>query len=171
MNKIGVFMTINPSEAGQKSIALKTTLLLVTLITATLYVYTTITPVLGKTIVPAGHYFIRIGHDSGYSPGSLTISRGASVDWSNQDQKPNCPTGQARDYAGLCWPIKECKASIFGQPGTCAGTPVTITSDTGAFDSGDIQPGGGYGHTFNTSGTYKYFDKNNAGHKGEIIVT
>jgi hypothetical protein len=29
-------MTINPSEVGQKSIALKTTLLLVTLITATL---------------------------------------------------------------------------------------------------------------------------------------
>ncbi|MGB6534053.1 MAG: hypothetical protein WBF33_38735 [Candidatus Nitrosopolaris sp.] len=30
-----------------------------------------------------------------------------------------CPAGQAKDWAGICFPLKECKASISAQPGTC----------------------------------------------------
>jgi hypothetical protein len=30
-----------------------------------------------------------------------------------------CPAGQAKDWAGVCYPLKECKASMFAQPGTC----------------------------------------------------
>jgi hypothetical protein len=30
-----------------------------------------------------------------------------------------CPSGQAKDWAGICYPLKECKASISAQPGTC----------------------------------------------------
>ena len=29
------------------------------------------------------------------------------------------PAGQAKDWAGVCYPLKECKASIFAQPRTC----------------------------------------------------
>ena len=30
-----------------------------------------------------------------------------------------CPSGQAKDCAGVCYLLKECKASISAQPGTC----------------------------------------------------
>ena len=30
-----------------------------------------------------------------------------------------CPSGEARDYLGICFPIKECKASFFAAAGTC----------------------------------------------------
>ncbi len=39
-----------------------------------------------------------------------------------QEKKANagqCPAGQAKDWAGICFPLKECKASISAQPGTC----------------------------------------------------
>ena len=32
----------------------------------------------------------------------------------------------------------------------------TVTSDTGAFDSGNLSPGQTYTHTFSTAGTYTY---------------
>jgi len=32
----------------------------------------------------------------------------------------------------------------------------TVTADNGAFDSGDIQPGGTFNHKFNTRGDYAY---------------
>jgi plastocyanin len=112
---------------------LKTAFLSITLITATFYVYTTITPALARQ-----GYFVRIGV-TGYSPSSLAISKGDFVTWSNED-----PSGSP---------------------------PVTVTSDTGAFDSGDIKPGGAFNHTFNTPGTYKYSDKHHPSNKGKIIVT
>ena len=50
--------------------------------------------------------------------------------------------------------------------------PVTVTSGPGSPESFDynIQPGKHMDHEFWDKGTYKYFDKNNPGHKGEIIV-
>ena len=30
-----------------------------------------------------------------------------------------CPSGEARDYIGICFPVKECKASLFAAAGTC----------------------------------------------------
>ena len=35
----------------------------------------------------------------------------------------------------------------------------TITADNGAFDSGDIQPGGNFSYTFKTRGDYSYHCK------------
>jgi plastocyanin len=35
----------------------------------------------------------------------------------------------------------------------------TVTADDGSFDSGDIQPGGTFGFTFNTVGPYPYHCK------------
>lgn len=36
------------------------------------------------------------------------------------------------------------------------GVAHTVTSDTGLFDSGSIQPGGTYSHTFTTTGSFPY---------------
>jgi plastocyanin len=35
----------------------------------------------------------------------------------------------------------------------------TVTADNGAFDSGDIQPGASFTHTFETAGPYTYYCK------------
>jgi hypothetical protein len=139
-------MTISPNEPRKKVLdwKLRTPFLLMTLITATIYVYTTITPVLGFGPLP---HFIDIGHDSGYSPSSITFEltypkmpQLSTVEWHNKD-----PSGS---------------------------TPVTVTSKPGSPESFNynIQPGKWWDHTFEHIGTYKYFDKNNPGHKGEIIV-
>jgi hypothetical protein len=34
-----------------------------------------------------------------------------------------CPSGEARDYLGICFPIKECKSSLFARPGSCSVAP------------------------------------------------
>jgi plastocyanin len=46
----------------------------------------------------------------------------------------------------------------------------TVTSDTGAFDSADIPPGGSYSFTFNSSGSYAYHDALNPSMTGKINV-
>ncbi|MGB8933522.1 MAG: hypothetical protein WCC17_00275 [Candidatus Nitrosopolaris sp.] len=48
----------------------------------------------------------------------IEVKKGPTV----EDKKANaveCPAGQAKDWAGICYPLKECKASISAQPGTC----------------------------------------------------
>jgi hypothetical protein len=42
-----------------------------------------------------------------------------------------CPRGEARDYMGICFPVKECKASLFAAPGTCKEFEGTITKGEG----------------------------------------
>lgn len=39
-----------------------------------------------------------------------------------------CPAGQAKDCAGICFPLKECKASISAQPATCTQSEEEKTS-------------------------------------------
>jgi hypothetical protein len=48
----------------------------------------------------------------------IEVKKGPTI----QEKKANageCPAGQAKDWAGICFPLKECKASISAQPGTC----------------------------------------------------
>jgi hypothetical protein len=42
-----------------------------------------------------------------------------------------CPRGEARDYMGICFPVKECKASLFAAPGTCKEFEGTVTKGEG----------------------------------------
>lgn len=44
----------------------------------------------------------------------------------------------------------------------------TVTSDTGAFDSGQLQPGASYTHTFNASGAFPYHCAN---HPTQMLAT
>ena len=37
----------------------------------------------------------------------------------NKANAGECPAGQAKDWVRICYPLKECKASISAQPGTC----------------------------------------------------
>ncbi|MGA9151860.1 MAG: hypothetical protein WBZ36_14880 [Candidatus Nitrosopolaris sp.] len=49
------------------------------------------------------------------SVSSVTVKKAFAISFSNGP----CPSGEARDYMGVCYPIKECKASISAQPGSC----------------------------------------------------
>jgi len=51
------------------------------------------------------------------------------------------------------------------------GAPHTVTSNSGAFDSGTISPGGGYGVTLTVPGTYSYYCSIHPGMSGTIVVT
>lgn len=47
----------------------------------------------------------------------------------------------------------------------------TVTSDTGSeLDSGDIQPGSTYSHTFNTAGSFQYHCSIHPSMRGTIVV-
>jgi len=50
-------------------------------------------------------------------------------------------------------------------------TAHTITSTTGAFDSGRLQTGASWSFTFNTAGTYDYICSIHTSMKGQIVVT
>ncbi len=49
--------------------------------------------------------------------------------------------------------------------------PHTVTSTSGAFDSGTLQNGASWGHTFDAPGTYDYHCSIHSSMKGQIIVT
>jgi plastocyanin len=51
------------------------------------------------------------------------------------------------------------------------GAPHTVTSSSGAFDSGTISPGGGYGVTLTVPGTYSYYCSIHPSMYGTIVVT
>ncbi|MEM8873406.1 MAG: cupredoxin domain-containing protein [Planctomycetota bacterium] len=46
----------------------------------------------------------------------------------------------------------------------------TVTSTSGAFDSGPLKPGKSYTHTFTTSGTYPYGSKLHPRMTGRVVV-
>ncbi len=56
-----------------------------------------------------------------FSPGSLTVSVGTKVTWTNKDS-----------------------------------TTHTVTSDSGAFNSGNLAPNASYSYTFSSAGTFSY---------------
>jgi plastocyanin len=70
-----------------------------------------------------------------FNPASLTIVKGASVTWTNDDS-----------------------------------TTHTVTSDTGAFESGNLSPGNSFTHQFNDAGTFPYHCSIHTFMKGTITV-
>ncbi|MHB8841668.1 MAG: cupredoxin domain-containing protein [Candidatus Aquicultor sp.] len=48
--------------------------------------------------------------------------------------------------------------------------PHTVTADDGSFDSGQVDPGGSYSHTFKDKGTFKYHCDYHGRMHGEITV-
>ena len=46
----------------------------------------------------------------------------------------------------------------------------TVTADDGSFNSGDIQPGGSFSRTFNTTGTFAYQCTLHPGMVGVVVV-
>ncbi|MGC2572832.1 MAG: hypothetical protein WA364_15080 [Candidatus Nitrosopolaris sp.] len=46
----------------------------------------------------------------------IEVKKGPTI---QENKAGECPAGQANDWAGICFPFKECKASISAQPGTC----------------------------------------------------
>jgi hypothetical protein len=60
------------------------------------------------------------------SVSSLTVKKASVISFTTGP----CPRGEARDYMGICFPIKECKASLFAAAGTCAQEPSNISPVT-----------------------------------------
>jgi len=73
--------------------------------------------------------------DFAFTPGTLTITEGDTVTWTNTDQVVH-----------------------------------TVTSTTGAFDSGDLAQDGTFSFTFTTAGTYDYFCTPHPTMTGQIVV-
>jgi plastocyanin len=94
---------------------------------------------------------IRLGAQSlgssAFSPNPLTISLATkqTVRWGNADY-----TGGS--YGG-------------------SGVAHTVTADSGAFASGQIQPRSAYSFTFTSAGTYTYHCSNHTSMVGSIVVT
>ena len=76
-----------------------------------------------------------------FTPASLTVAKGATVTWTNQEDSLHTVT---------------------------AGTP---ESPSGLFDSGEIDTGVDFGFTFDTPGTYPFFCARHDFMQGEITVT
>jgi plastocyanin len=72
-----------------------------------------------------------------FDPASLTVPRGATVTWRNTSQVAHTVTDD---------PAKAANPA-----------DALLPSGAQAWDSGTINPGGTYSHTFDVPGTYKYF--------------
>ncbi|MGB6529707.1 MAG: hypothetical protein WBF33_16490 [Candidatus Nitrosopolaris sp.] len=83
------------------------------------------------------------GNDSSEKPSEtgtiisspIEVKKGPTIE-EKKASAGECPSGQAKDWAGICYPLKECKASIFAQPGTCTQSEEEKTTGmlTGAMD-------------------------------------
>jgi plastocyanin len=72
-----------------------------------------------------------------YSPSSLTVKKGTTVTWTNNDDVAH-----------------------------------TVTADSGnAFDSGNMDKGKNFSHTFDTAGTFAYHCTYHSNMHGKVIVT
>ncbi len=78
--------------------------------------------------------------DNSYSPNSIQIKVGTTVQWTNNGAAPHTVTS--------------------GTPGT----------PSGVFDSGPINPGGTFSYTFNSIGIYDYYSTLQPGMVGKVTV-
>lgn len=51
-----------------------------------------------------------------------------------------------------------------------SGAPHTVTADDKSFDSGNVDEGGTYSHTFSSAGTFAYFCEYHPGMVGKVVV-
>jgi plastocyanin len=95
---------------------------------------------------------VNITTDGHFEPGSITIPIGELVVWNNQTTLPHTAT---------CDPSKARNPS-----------DVALPQGASSWDSGPIQPGATWAHTFNTAGTFIYFSNNeeDANMLGTIVV-
>src|SRR5205823_212749 len=88
-----------------------------------------------------------------FDPGSVTVSKGTTVTWRNTSQTAHTVTDDPSKAANPA--------------------DAQLPSGAQAWDSGNVDPGQTFSHTFDTPGTYKYFctPHETAGMLGTIIVT
>ena len=88
-----------------------------------------------------------------FEPATLTVAKGTTVTWHNSSQTVHTVTDE---------PAKASKQDDAALPSGAQG-----------WDSGNLNPGQTFSHTFDTPGTYKYFciPHEMAGMTGTIVVT
>lgn len=77
-----------------------------------------------------------------------------------------CPSGEARDYIGICFPVKECKASLFARPGTCTVT-TSPTSSKESNNAGNTQENSNARENSNAGNGATSEERNNTSAKQE----
>ncbi|MDC0526867.1 PQQ-binding-like beta-propeller repeat protein [Euryarchaeota archaeon] len=90
--------------------------------------------IMNFTVTSYGNIYC-VSIDDNYDPDTLTIKKGSTVIWTNDDNSLH-----------------------------------TVTEDDDGFDSGSISPGNTWSYTFNTVGTYDYYDQYDDDLDGQIIV-
>jgi plastocyanin len=88
-----------------------------------------------------------------FEPATLTVARGATVTWRNTSQLVHTVTDDPSKAANQA--------------------DAQLPSGVEAWDSGDVNPGQTFTHTFAVPGTYKYFCQphETAGMVGTVVVT
>lgn len=91
--------------------------------------------------------------DSKFTPATVTISKGGTVTWTN--------SSTTMQHSVTADPVKAVNKA-----------DVQLPSGVQPWDSGLIAPGGTYSHTFDVSGTYKYFciPHESLGMVGTVVV-
>lgn len=87
--------------------------------------------------------------DLKFIPSTITVQKGATVTWTNNDQTAHTVTSD--DYPD-------------------PSTPPTTTVPAGAFTSKPLNPGESFSHTFDKPGKYPYHCEIHNYLKGEVIV-
>jgi plastocyanin len=108
----------------------------------------------------------------GNSGGGITIGGGSSG--GNMGGSMGGDQAGAKDVDIVDFSFQP--SMVFVHPGDTVdwynqgGANHTVTSDSGAFDSGVLSPGGEYSETFDTPGTYKYHCEIHENMHGTILV-
>ena len=94
-------------------------------------------PAANPPAAPAGGAAVKMTDANKFDPDTLTIAKGTAVTWTNGSTMPHSVTDDPAKAAN--------KADAL------------LPSGAAAWDSGILQPGGTFSHTFDVAGTYKYF--------------
>jgi plastocyanin len=95
------------------------------------------TPAANAPAASSGGPSVKMTDANKFDPDTLTITKGATVTWTNASTMPHSVTDDPAKAAN--------KADA------------QLPSGAAAWDSGILQPAGTFSHTFDVAGTYKYF--------------
>jgi len=109
--------------------------------------------------------------DSSFEPSSLTVDVGTEVSWTNNgNQVHRVQSKSSTGISSVYLPIIMRTISARGFVNPFGSTRSLIRFSSTDWDSGKLQPGENFSFTFNSVGTYDYYDPLHATMTGQVIV-